>query len=254
MGNFFSDIGNALGGAFGFITGQDNKRVRAREGTGAAEQLYDRTVDRLDFNFNEVRQSGQQNNGLAGVLGGPFQQLGSQASNVGPLNLQGALRGLAARSSLGAQQAAISNARSVASRGGLAFSGGAASLAGSFARQANTDLGASLAQALVQGRQAESAFELNRAQALDSFGLNRAQGLQNADLTRAQLEENRLGRQLQGAQFNLAQRTGLAGALLGNGQNNETAIQAQGLANAGRSQQIFQQGLVDALSGGFLGL
>lgn len=118
------------------------------------------------------------------------------------------LRSSALARTQGSQVAALNAARLSSGRGGLAFGGGARNVATRAAREAATQQSGSLAQALLQGRQMKTQFNLQQASLETNIGSLLAQSRSR----QAGLAESNFNRRL-GVRQNLQQIiASLAGA------------------------------------------
>lgn len=105
--------------------------------------------------------------------------------------IEGDVRNSALARTQGAQVAALNAARMTSGRGGTAFGGGSKAIATRAAQQAASGQSAALAQALLQGRQMRTTYDLQQAGAEGSL----AQAMANARKAQAQMSESNINRQ-----------------------------------------------------------
>lgn len=185
-----------VGAAGSYLSARENAKAAAASGQrGISPSNFqdilnladDRTLDERERNLNSQ-------NRFQGQFGQNFNGLTSQVAQLPNRSLEELLVGQARNQSAGLQRSAINQARSTATRGGLAFSGAGASLAGSIAREASFQ-GASLIQnAALQGASLDRQFGLQRADLTDQFNFSLAQARENSLAQRASLEESYINR------------------------------------------------------------
>lgn len=221
------------------------------EGSGGSRDAYgqfNQMMGRLEpyMQASRRRLDGNRNE-FIGAIGGAF---GDLSSNLEGFNgsVQGALRSSALANSLSAQKGAIGVARQTASRGGLAFGGGASALSAAAGRDAQVQQNAMLSNALAQGTMADLQFDMQRRSGMDQFALARAGGMQQGQLASAGFRDAELERSLQ---FDLSQSANMFNLGSGTVMTGLQGDQARQNRKSGMAQFGLETGLKAFGVGGF---